>query len=134
MNKELKYEYHLQTWGGFYNDEYAKIHKKVEGDFWFDTKEERQLYIDELKFIRKELNAVGLALDISEGYNCRQTTTLHRVVEWEGKRYYSTYDLGINYPFRAANYHLNWKWPLDTANIKQIYCNHKHLLIDENSK
>lgn len=40
-NIEPKYEYHLHTWGGFYNKEYSEIHKKPNGDFWFESYEER---------------------------------------------------------------------------------------------
>ncbi len=32
-----KYEYLLQTWGGFYNDEHVAIHGKEPGYLWFDT-------------------------------------------------------------------------------------------------
>lgn len=110
MNKEPKYEYHLFTWGGFYNEEYLKIHLKPQGDFWFDTFEERQKFIDELKAIEEKLNARHLAMKLSEGYCCRERTVIHRVIEWKGKKYYSKLDMGINYPFTAAKYHLEWKW------------------------
>jgi|688.fasta_scaffold520280_2 hypothetical protein len=109
-NTEPKYEYHLHTWGGFYNEQYFKIHQKPPGDFWFDTAEARQQFIDELKAIEEKLDARHLVINLSEGYCCRTNTVLHRVIEWEGKRYYSKYDMGINYPFSAAKYHLEWKW------------------------
>lgn len=105
-----KYEYHLLTWGGFYNEEYVKIHKQKEGDFWFDTAEERYEYLKKLKDIEKELGAEHLVYTSSEGYCCRVRTVLHRVVEYDGKRYYSSYDLGVNYPFETAKYHLQYKW------------------------
>jgi hypothetical protein len=108
--KAPKYEFHLYTWGGFYNKEHLKIHNKPRGDFWFDTAEERQHFIDELKSIEEKLNAKILCMTLSEGYCCRVKTVLHRVVEWEGKRYYTNYDMGINYPIDAARYHLEWKW------------------------
>ena len=107
---EPKYEYHLYTWGGFYNEEYFKIHQKPQGDFWFDTYEERQQFIDELRAIEDKLNARHLSMTLSEGYCCRTSTILHRVVEWEGKRYYSKCDMGINYPFSAAKHCLEYKW------------------------
>jgi len=109
-NTEPKYEYHLFTWGGFYSEQYFKIHQKPQGDFWFDTAEARQQFIDELKAIEEKLNARHLAMTLSEGYCCRTNTVLHRVIEWEGKRYYSKRDMGINYPISAAIYHLKWKW------------------------
>ena len=107
---KLKYEYHLLTWGGFYSEEYSKIHNKPEGDFWFDTPEERQKFLDELREVEKDLNARRLAVQLTEGYCCRIRTVLHRVVEWDGERYYSQYDMGINYPFSAAKYHMEEKW------------------------
>lgn len=108
--ENLKYEYHLYTWGGFYNEEYFKIHQKPSGDFWFNTPEERQQFIDELRAIEEKLNARHLVMTMSEGYCCRERTVLHRVIEFEGKRYYSNYDMGVNYPFNAAQYHLEYKW------------------------
>ena len=47
---------------------------------------------------------------ISEGYCCRTRTVLHRVIEWDGKRYYTQLDMGVNYPMDVAQYHLEWKW------------------------
>lgn len=70
--------------GGFYNEQYFKIHQKQRGDFWFDTAEARQQFIDELKAIEEKLNARHLAMTLSEGYCCRTNTVLHRVIEWEG--------------------------------------------------
>lgn len=110
MEQIPKYEYHLYTYGGFYNNEYFKIHNKLSGNFWFDTLEERQEFIDELRTIEKELNAKHLVILLSEGYCCRISTVLHRVIEWQGNRYYSKYNMGINYPFSAAKYHLEYKW------------------------
>lgn len=109
-NTEPKYEYHLYTWGGFYNEEYFKIHQKPKGDFWFDTSEERQQFIDELRSIEEKLNARHLIMVLSEGYCCRIRTVLHRVIEWDGKRYYTKCDLGVNYPISAAKYYLEYKW------------------------
>lgn len=108
--KNLKYEYHLKTWGGFYNNEYYKIHGLKGGDFWFDTLEARQEYIDKLKLIEIDLHAVRLMIKLTEGYCCRIRTKLHRVIQFDGKQYYSKYDIGVNYPFNAAQYHLQYKW------------------------
>ncbi len=107
---KLEYEYHLYTWGGFYNEKYYKIHQKPRGNFWFKTKEERQSFIDELKQIEKELNAFHLCMNLTEGYCCRIHTVLHRVIEWNGITYYSSYDMGVNYPIESAKYHLEYKW------------------------
>lgn len=106
----MKYQYHLKTWGGFYNDQWKEIHGKEEGDFIFDTLEERQNYIDELRAIEKSLNAQSLVLDLSEGYNCHIRTVIHRVIEFKGKEYYTNRDLGVNFPYSAAKYIMDYKW------------------------
>ena len=35
---------------------------------------------------------------------------MHRVIKYEGKEYYSKYELSPNYPYDAAKYHLENKW------------------------
>lgn len=111
MENKLKYQYHLLTWGGFYNNEHKEKHGFNEGDYVFDTEKERSEHIEKLK--EAELlypEAKMLAISTSEGYNCNIRTTLHRVVEYEGKEYYSNYDMGINYRYSAAKYHMEYKW------------------------
>ena len=106
----MKYEYLLHTWGGFYNKEHQDKHGEVEGYHYFDTKQERNEYLAKLRKIEKDLNATYLVAEESEGYNTRTITTLHRVVKWEGKEYYSKYELSPNYPHDVAKYHLENKW------------------------
>lgn len=108
--QKLKYEYHLLTWGGFYNEEHQKIHKQISGDFWFNSNEDREKYIDELKEIEAKLGAKYLVVLCTEGYNCRVRTKIHRVCEYKGKQYYSEYDMGINYGIDESAYHLEYKW------------------------
>jgi hypothetical protein len=106
----LRYQYYLNTWGGFYNDEYKLVHGKDEGSYWFDTAEQRESYISELRDIVEKLNARSLAISISEGYHTAIHTKLHRVIEWDGKRYYSECDMGIGCDFGPAQYHIEYKW------------------------
>jgi hypothetical protein len=104
-----KYQYHLQTWGGFYNKEHT--HGFKSGDYIFDTLEERDAYINKLKQAEIDYpKARMLALSTSEGYNCNVRTTLHRVIEFENKEYYTTYDMGINFPYSTAQFHMEYKW------------------------
>lgn len=105
-----KYEYHVLIWGGFFNDEYAKIHNIKEGDYWFNNESERDKFIRELKLIETKLSAKHLMISKSEGYHCRTRTELHRIIKFKNKEYYSKYDMGVNYPYDAAMYHLEWKW------------------------
>ena len=106
----MKYEYLLHTWGGFYNKYYQEKHGEVPGYHYFDSKEERDEYLENLKKIEIELSAFHLATILCEGYNTREVTTLHRVIKYEGKEYYSKYELSPNYPYDAAKYHLENKW------------------------
>ena len=106
----MKYEYLLHTWGGFYNKKHQDKHKEVEGYHYFDTKQDRGDYLAKLRKIEKDLNVMCLVVHESEGYNTRTVTTLHRVVKWEGKEYYSKYELSPNYSYEAAKYHLENKW------------------------
>lgn len=104
------YQYHALTWGGFYNKEYKSIHGLDSGDFIFKTESERDKFIKERKSIESKLGAHSLVFSLSEGFCCDIRTVLHRVVNIDGKDYYSSYDMGINYPFSVASYHLENKW------------------------
>jgi len=109
-NTQPKYEYHLLTWGGFYNEEYLKIHNIQSGDYYFDTSEERQAFINRLYSFESQLGTNGLVMTLTEGYCCRTRTVIHRVIEWDGKTYYTQCDMGVNYHMDAAQYHLEYKW------------------------
>ena len=45
MSDGPKYQYHVLTWGGFYNTEYKAVHGLEPGDFLFDTESERSAFI-----------------------------------------------------------------------------------------
>ena len=110
MLDKPKFEYYVKTWGGFYNEEHKQIHGLSEGDYWFDTKIEADKFIEDRKKIEKELGANYLACELHSGYTTRIKTELHRVIEYEGKEYYTSYDIGYNYPMKAALYHMEYKW------------------------
>ncbi len=105
-----KYQYHVATWGGFYNDNYRKIHGLSEGDFLFDTKKLRDEFIKARRKIESDLKAWSLCFTLTEGFCCNIKTVLHRVISYKGKTFYTYLDLGVNYEFSAAKYHLQWKW------------------------
>lgn len=106
----LKYEYYIYTWGGFYNEEYKKIHNYEKGPRWFNSKEERDDYITELKLVEKKLNARHLACHLDEGYCTRQPTILHRVVEYKGERIYSKNEINWCWEYSVAAFHNEYKW------------------------
>jgi len=108
-NSEVKYQYHALVWGGFYNSEHQIIHEEKEGDYVFDTLSERDAYVEKLMEISRKLGT-HLRCLVSEGYCCNVRTKGHRVVESDGKRYYSEHDFGVNYPFSTARYHMEEKW------------------------
>jgi len=105
-----KYKYHFLTWGGFYNEEYKNIHKFEPGDYLFDTLQEREEKIKTLEKVCKDLDARVLCISRSEGFNCDVRTVAHRISEFEGNQYYSSNDLGVNYPFEVATYIMEDKW------------------------
>jgi|TARA_Y100000310_G_C20369064_1_gene662649 hypothetical protein len=108
--KDLKYEYLLFTWGGFYNKEHSKIHKEKAGYQFYDSKEERDAYVLKLKKIEQDLGAKHLMISKYEGYNVRIETVLHRVIKFRDKEYYSNYSLALAYPYDLAKGHLENKW------------------------
>lgn len=105
-----KYEYMVNTWGGFYNDQHKNKHHQEPGYRWFETKEERHLYITSLETISEQLNAKMLMYTFEEGYHTRIKTVLHRVIYYKGKEYYSENDLGFGFPMDGAEYIMEWKW------------------------
>ena len=105
-----KYQYHVKTWGGFYNVEHKAIHGLSKGDYFFDTEEERSQWIAERKEISERLNANALVFTETEGYTCNVRTVCHRITRFEGRKYYTTSDLGVNYSYSAAMHWMEYKW------------------------
>ncbi len=88
--KNLKYEYSLKTWGGFYNEYHKAIHKEEEGDHYFSTEVERDEYLKKLKKISGSEISKTLVSNKDEGYHVRDLPTAHRVIRIDGKEYYSS--------------------------------------------
>ena len=107
---ELKYEYMLYTWGGFYNKEYKKIHKEEPGYKWFNYLKEREDYFSKLQNIEKSLKAEYLVRVVAEGYTTRIPTIVHRVIRYENKEYYTTQEYWPSYDLSAAEYGLEYKF------------------------
>lgn len=110
MGNKPKYEYIVHTWGGFYNDQYKRIHHFEPGYKWFDNEFERDQYVSVLKSYEEKLNARHLMVVLDEGYHTHIKTILHRVVKYKGEFIYSEYDMGYAYPMDAAEYHMEYKW------------------------
>lgn len=108
----MKYEYMLKVWGGFFNKEYRDQHNIEEGYYYFDKCEDRSVFIKKLEDIEKNLKAHYLMVDCREGYNLRTDTVLHRVINYQGKDYHSSRNLGRGYPFYAAETFLENNWYL----------------------
>lgn len=105
------YEYHLKTWGGFYNKEHSSVHGKEAGDFWFNTWEDRDKYLHELKLLEKKHGANHLAYTLSEGHDCRKQTVVRITANYLGVTYNFEYNFGYGYGvdnaefmFTAGNY------------------------------
>lgn len=108
----MKYEYMLDTWGGFYNENHKAVHGKDSGYHYFDTSEERDKYIEELRKIEKKLNAKSLMISLEEGFHTRIKVVAHRLTEYNGKTHHTTYEFPPCYPYEVAVYHLENKWYL----------------------
>jgi len=107
-----KYEYMLNTWGGFYNKEYQKIHGKKCGLHYFDTENDRDNYLDKLKLIEVNYNAKHLMFTVAEGFHTRTNVVAHRVCRHDGKFYHTKHEFWPCYSYSSALYHMEYKWYL----------------------
>jgi len=105
---DIKYEYYVHVWGGFFNDHNKIIHGVDNGPYWFDEESDRQLFLDKLFKLKDQLIKQYNRLDLiiatkkEEGYHTRDFPKLHRVCRYKGKEYYSEYS--------TLEYHMEWKW------------------------
>lgn len=102
--QEDKYEYMFHTWGGFYNKQHKDIHGKEEGYFFFDTKEDRERYLNDLLNIEKQLNAIRLVYTFEEGNNVRYKTIAKMQLLYNNKWYDFSYDFGHAYSEKNAHF------------------------------
>lgn len=102
-----KYEYMLHAWGGFYNDKHKIKHGLNPGYFFFDTKGERDKYLDNLHKIETELSAFLLAHRTGEGTEVRYKTIASVSLEYKGKNYEIEKDFGFHYPISSAHFMFN---------------------------
>ena len=109
-NKDLKYEYALYTWGGFYNSSYQVHHKYEPGVYTFDTAKERTDFIDKMKSLEKQHNYRHFAHRSFEGFDCTNLPCLHRIVEYKGKYYYSNHHWSWLEGISTLEYHMENKW------------------------
>lgn len=94
-NSDIKYQFSVVTWGGFYNEEYKRIHGYEEGKKVFDSKQEREEYINKLQLTETELSAHHLAMTFDEGFTVNTSVTLHRVIKLKDKFYYSKNEVNV---------------------------------------
>ena len=107
---DVKNEFMVQTWGGFYNDNHKKKHGYEPGYKWFDHRWQRDEYIQMLKDTSDRLNAKELAVSTEDGYHTRVETVLHRLCSYNNQIYKSEYSMGYGYPLDSAKYHMEYKW------------------------
>lgn len=101
------YEYMVQTWGGFYNDEHKAVHKLEPGYYWFSTEEARADFINERTRISVELNAHVFVTVLYEGRHTRMRTVARMDLVLDGKTYPLAYDFGYAFEEDAAEYIFN---------------------------
>ena len=124
--KEKKYEYMLHIWGGFFNEHNVEIHKEQPWNYkWFDSKEDRQLEIDRLNKLKDSCKTPDSCLVIvkEEGYLTRYKVIIKSIVEYKGRLYNITNDLGygfynseIDELGEVFSYIKEWKWDIDIYN------------------
>jgi hypothetical protein len=128
---EVKYEYLLKTWGGFWNKHNIEIHKEPEiHNRWFDTKEDRNTEIERLKLLEKThgeyLNSKGkindscIVMSLSEGLLTRYKFVIQSHVKVDDKIKVVENNLGYGF-FDVkeldelgvcADYMKEWKWDI----------------------
>ena len=108
--KDLKYEYAIKLWGGFFNDEHKDFHKKEDGDFYFDTSQARREFLIDYQILEELHQAKRLTYTEWEGFQARVPSVIHRVIEFEGKQYYSKREMFNNQSYDSCKYHLEYKW------------------------
>ena len=88
-----KTEYFVKFWGGA--DPYIENELGIkENNHWFDTKKEREEFIDKLR----PFSRYGLAMDTQEGSLTHKRTIAKVKVEYENKEHEITQDFGYEYP------------------------------------
>lgn len=136
-----KYEYLLHTWGGFYNKKYADIHKEKPGYFFFNTAAERNLELNRLQLIEKQLDAHHLAHILYEGTFVRYNTVAKMIFVYNSKKYPYEYDFGYGadtdsakYMFNDGNYACDCNRSLflkrNGVEIQELECGHTIEMID----
>ena len=110
--EKIKYKYALLVWGGFYNEEHLRRHQETEGYYYFDTKEEREEYLNKLISISKKINVEYLTYEKNEGYCCRKIPVVHRVIKFKGNEYYTSASMLHGCSYDQAKYYLECKWRL----------------------
>ncbi len=104
-----KYEYMIHTWGSFYNEEFFEIHRKEEGYHFFDTSEDRQKYIDELRKINRQIeegtgNSESLLIVSKDGQGLRYKTIAKMNFNYKGKSYPYEHDFGYGFEEGSARF------------------------------
>jgi hypothetical protein len=107
----IKYEYLLHTWGGFYNDQFQKLHKHNPGYYFFDTKEEREDYLGRLKEVEHRLGARRLMYSTYEGHHLRGGEIVaHRICRYKGKTSHTTREFPPGYLYDDIVDFMRHRW------------------------
>lgn len=99
-----QYEYHLTFWGQIENDNLVEKELGInEKDFWFRTKEEREMMKTLILNIADRHKVIAVFAE-HEGHKVRYKTIAKMVFEYEGNEYPYEHDFGYGYPKEAARY------------------------------
>jgi hypothetical protein len=126
--KELKYEYLLHQWGGFWNPLNLEIHKEPNVEYkWFNTKEKRQIEINRLEEIRSKLGTwdACIVTSLEEGYLTRYKFIIKSLIIYKGQIREIVNDLGYGFAsspekldilLNNFDYMKEYKWDIDIYN------------------
>jgi hypothetical protein len=110
MNNPEKYEYAVETWGGFYNPEHKEKHGLEPGTYYFDSKEKRDEFMKERRIIEHNLKANYLMFSVAEGKNLRMRYWLFRETTSGSQTVKTRRSMCVDTTKEQAEYHLEYKW------------------------
>ena len=111
-----KYKYRLITWGGFFNEEYKKLHHLSEGQYIFDTKQERDDFEALLKAYEKKYpKARVLMIEKEEGYHVDESPAIHFILKntKTGLLRHVIEEITFCFKFDDLPYYGEWKCPIE---------------------
>lgn len=90
-------EHHVAAWGEY------ESYVPIERDNWFDTKEEADYFIKEIRRNAKELGRI-ICLEYTSGDGAKYRTVIKLEYLYKGRTYHLEHDFGYGYSRSGAKY------------------------------